>query len=440
MTRRAFLASAAASVFAQQRRPNVLLIMADDFGYECMSGNGGTSYKTPVLDEMARTGVRFTHAFAQPLCTPTRLQLMTGQHNFRNYKSFGAMDPNEKTFGHMMQRAGYKTCIAGKWQLFSYDSKPSKYRGTGKRPEQGGFDEFMLWHDAYSEDKGSRYGKPVINKNGKMMTGIQDKYGPDLFSDYLIDFMSRNKSNPFFAYYPMALTHGPFNTTPMSDDWLTADRLKDDPKYFNDMVSYLDRDMGKLLKAVDTLGLAENTVVIFYADNGTPPEITSKMGDRVIPGGKRFTTEAGMRVPMIARWRGKGRAGKVCHDLIDSTDFLPTLMDITGAKWFDGLPLDGRSFFPQIKGEKGSPRDALFTHFDPHPSCKADLKPTRLAWDHRWKLYLDGRLFDWKADPMETKPVENATARKKLQKVLDEMARVKAPKFNKFEPDGKPAY
>jgi arylsulfatase A len=143
LSRRAFLSTSTAAL-AQTRRPNVLLVMADDLGYEGLSVNGGTSYKTPNLDAFAASGLRFTHAFAQPLCTPTRVQLMTGQYNFRNWQSFGTMAPEEKTFGHMMQRAGYKTAIAGKWQLFSYDAPPSRYRGTGKPPEKAGFDEYLL--------------------------------------------------------------------------------------------------------------------------------------------------------------------------------------------------------------------------------------------------------------------------------------------------------
>src|SRR5688572_5206060 len=111
MDRRSFLSLTGASALSAQtaRRPNVLMIMADDLGYECLGCNGGTSYKTPNLDKLASSGVRFTHAYAQPLCTPTRVQLMTGQHNFRNWVGFGLMSPRERTFGHMMRDAGYKT-------------------------------------------------------------------------------------------------------------------------------------------------------------------------------------------------------------------------------------------------------------------------------------------------------------------------------------------
>jgi arylsulfatase A-like enzyme len=327
--------------------------------------------------------------------------------------------------------------------LYSYDVAPSKYRATGKLPQDSGFEEYFLWHDRLTEDKGSRYADPVINDNGKMLENTKGLYGPDSFSDYVIRFMEKNRDQPFFVYFPMVLTHGPFNATPRSADWKDGDRLKDDPKHFKDMVEYMDSDAGKVFDAIDRLGLAGNTLVLFYADNGTPPEITSNLGSRVVPGGKRLTTEAGMHVPLMARWRGVSPIRRLCDDLIDSTDFLPTLCEATGAKWSG--PLDGRSFLPQILGKRGEPKDALFAHFDPHPSCKADIPPTRLAWDHRWKLYLDGRLFDWKSDPLETKPVsadsgEAAQARARLQAVLDQMARVQPPKFNKFDPDGKAPY
>jgi arylsulfatase A-like enzyme len=238
----------------------------------------------------------------------------------------------------------------------------------------------------------------------------------------------------------MTLTHAPFNPTPKSKDWATGDRLKDDPKYFGDMVEYLDDTVGRLMQYLDGAGLAENTLVMFFGDNGTPREITSKTRTRTIQGGKGLTTDAGMHVPMIARWRGVSAEGKTCPDLVDSTDFIPTMMEATGAKWFAGRPLDGRSFLPQARGEKGRPREWAFAHYDPHPGCKVNFTPTRLAWDHTHKLYLDGRLYNWRNDPEEKTPIEDAAARRKLQAGLDEMARVKPPKFNKFETDGRPSY
>jgi arylsulfatase A-like enzyme len=441
------LPSAAIARPAPENRPNILLMMADDLGFECLGCNGGTSYRTPNLDRLSRTGVRFTHASAQPLCTPTRVQLMTGQHNFRNWRAFGLMDPHEKTFGHMMQRAGYRTAIAGKWQFYSYEAKGSpRYRG-GMKPEQGGFDEYLLWHDSLTEDKGSRYADPVLNENGKLRRDTKDKYGPDLEVEFLKSFMQGHRERPFFAYYSMTLTHGPFNPTPRSSDWTRANRLKDDPKYFADMVEYMDETVGRVMSFLDGSGLSRNTLVLFYADNGTPREITSRIGSRLVRGGKGLTTEAGMHVPLLARWPGISGQGKICSDLIDSTDFVPTIMEATGAKWFDGRPLDGRSFLPQLRGGKGKPREWAFAHYDPHPGCKVNFPPTRLAWDHRYKLYLDGRLYNIEEDALEQKPIpagsesaEARSARTKLQAGLEEMARIRAPRFNQFETDGRTAY
>ena len=156
------------------RRPNVILIMADDIGVEGLNCYGGTSYRTPRLDQMAAEGQRFTQAYAQPLCTNTRIQLMTGLYNNRNWLYFGCLDPTAKTFGHWMKDAGYSTCIAGKWQLQSYD--PPGFPGSELRRDKGmkvwnaGFDEYSLWHTAHTEDKGPRYADPVIFQNGQFRT------------------------------------------------------------------------------------------------------------------------------------------------------------------------------------------------------------------------------------------------------------------------------
>ena len=132
--------------------------MSDDLGYEALGCNGGTSYNTPVLNDLAETGARFESAHVQPLCTPTRVQLMTGKYNFRNYIGFGLIDPGEITFGHIFRNSGYKTCIAGKWQLYSYsplDESP-ELRNKGQKIEHSGFDEYCVWHAHHTEEKGSR--------------------------------------------------------------------------------------------------------------------------------------------------------------------------------------------------------------------------------------------------------------------------------------------
>jgi arylsulfatase A len=163
-------------------KPNIVLIMADDLGYECLSCYGSRSYKTPVLDGLARTGMRFDNCHSQPLCTPSRVKIMTGRYNFRNYTRFGHFDFKEKTFAHVLKSAGYATCIAGKWQLMG--------RGAAG-PYDAGFDEYCLWHmeDAFAR-KGSRYHSPKIIKNGELMNGLEGKYGPDVFCDAFLGVLS----------------------------------------------------------------------------------------------------------------------------------------------------------------------------------------------------------------------------------------------------------
>jgi len=425
VSRRDFLrvlgASAAAS--AQAKRPNVLLILADDLGFECLSCYGGKSYRTPQLDKLATDGVRFRYAFAQPLCTPTRMQLMTGKSNFRNWKAFGVMDPKERTFGHLFRENGYRTAIAGKWQFWSYnppDFEP-EWRGKGQRIEDAGFEEYSVWHAHHTEEKGSRYGDPTYYENGKLFKNQKDKYGDDISADFLLRFIEKHKAEPWFVYYPMALTHGPFTPTPKSADWNTNKRLKNDTAYFKDQVEYMDGIVGRMMKRLDELGLSENTLVLFFGDNGTLNTITSKLGDGEFQGGKGETTEAGMRVPFIARWKGTVPAGRVLDDLIESCDFLPTICEVTGVSPKSMGVMDGRSFLPQLRGRKGQPREWIYTWYDPRPGHDKErfTKTARYAFDHRWKLYDDGKLYDWAADPKETKPVENAAVRKKLQGVLE---------------------
>ena len=410
-------------------KPNIVLIMADDLGYECIGCYGGTSYRTPRIDELARTGIRFNHAYAQPLCTPTRLQIMTGLYNHRNWTAFGLLDPGEKTFGHHMKQAGYKTCISGKWQLYSYnppDYMP-EWRGKGMDPKDAGFDEHFLWHTGHTEDKGSRYADPVVADNGKLKT-FEGQYGPEVYTDYIKGFMERHRDEPFFVYYPMALPHGPFLPTPHSDVWESGDRHKGDVRFYGDMVEYMDTVVGRIVDKLEELGLREKTLVLYYSDNGTPRQVESKMGGRVVLGGKGLTTDAGTRVPLIANWPGT-IASAVTDDLVDSTDFIPTMLEVAGAPAPEGFRPDGQSFLPRLRGEAGRGREWVFCHYDPRPGIdKEQYTLLRFARDQRFKLYDDGKLFDVPNDVLEERPLaedagdpEAAAARQKLQPVLDQM-------------------
>ncbi|MBY0325475.1 MAG: sulfatase-like hydrolase/transferase, partial [Gemmataceae bacterium] len=186
-----------ASLIGAEAKPNLILIMADDLGYETIGANGGTSYKTPNLDKLASTGARFTHCYVQPLCTPTRVQLMTGLYNIRNYINFGNMNPKAVTFANHLKPAGYATCITGKWQLGHDLELPKKF----------GFDEYCLWQHTR---RPPRYANPGLEINGVEKNYSNGEYGPDLVNDYAIDFIKRSKASPFFLYYPMMLTHSPY--------------------------------------------------------------------------------------------------------------------------------------------------------------------------------------------------------------------------------------
>jgi arylsulfatase A len=220
----------------------------------------------------------------------------------------------------------------------------------------------------------------------------------------------------------MALTHAPFVPTP--DSVTPENRNKIGLKYFADMVAYMDKIIGKIVRKVDELGIRENTVILFTGDNGTNLAIESRMQERTVHGGKGTPTDAGTHVPLIVNWLGTSPSGRECDVLIDFSDFFPTLAQVSGAEIPGNLTVDGRSFLPQIKGEEGIPREWVFCHYEPRWSI---WKPCRFVRDKRWKLYGDGRLFDLRADPLEKSPLgdsrdkELVAIRRKFQQILDRM-------------------
>jgi arylsulfatase A len=393
-------------------KPNIILIMADDFGYECVAANGG-EYKTPNLDKLAATGMRFEECYVQPLCTPTRVQLMTGLYNVRNYFSFGKIGRDAKTFAHFLKDAGYTTGMAGKWQL-----------GRAKNlPRRLGFDEFVLWQHTR---RPPRYANPGLEYNGEERDFNNGEYGPDLINDFVLDFITRHREGPFFLYYSMMLTHGPFQPTPDSPDWnpqARGEKVKD-AKYFGDMVAYADKLVGRVAAKLEELGIRENTLVIFLGDNGTAAGITSQFEGREVRGGKGQTIKRGMHVPLIANWPGHIAAGSVNANLVASTDFLPTICEAAGAKLPASMPADGQSFYAQLLGQMGTPRETLYSWYARGEAMK---NVHEFAMTKRYKLYRDGQFFDVAADPEERAPRkiaelrgDAAEAASKLSSVLEQ--------------------
>jgi arylsulfatase A len=253
-------------------------------------------------------------------------------------------------------------------------------------------------------------------------------YGPDLYTDFLIQFMAENKANPFLAYYPMALAHD------VSNDFTPPPPPGPDGLYqsYEELIARLDKNIGKLVAALDSLGLRKNTLILFTADNGTPQRVitdirgseyiripvVSRWGNAKIPGGKGTLKDPGTHVPMFANRPGHVPAGKICQDLIDFTDFLPTLAEIAGAAIPADRIIDGHSFANQLHGIETKRRNWVYNQFEGEFWMR----------NHRWKLYGDGRMFDMTSDPFELNPVlksmdniESADARNYLEEALQSL-------------------
>jgi arylsulfatase A len=397
---------------AGTERTNVILVMADDIGYECYGAYGGTSYQTPVLDRMAAAGMRFDHAYANPLCTPSRVKIMTGLSNVRNYAGFSILKKTEKTFGHMMRQAGYRTAVAGKWQLYGAEHYRERFRGKGSLPQDTGFERHCLWQ---VDKLGSRFWGPSITIDGHLKTYDEDTYGPDIYCQFLLDRMEEYQDEPFFLYYPMALVHSPFVPTPDS----AKRKNRNKQENFADMVAYMDKLIGRIVAKTVELGIAERTLILVTGDNGTHKSLKSRMGDKIIVGGKGLPTDAGTRVALIGYQPGTVPAGGGCRDLVEFSDFVPTLAAAAGVPALS--PTDGRSFLPQLHGRRGDPRDSIFVYYWPRPEKG---EPLRFVRNRRWKLYGDGRLIDVKNDVLEQSPVqspETAAIRRQLRMALDRM-------------------
>ncbi|MDG2128876.1 MAG: sulfatase-like hydrolase/transferase [Fuerstiella sp.] len=405
-------------------RPNIILVMVDDMGRDWVSCYGA-KHQTPNVDRLARQGVRYETAWCMPICTPTRVTLLTGQYPFRHgwtqhydvprWGGSGLSWTKFSTFVRVLRDSGYATAIGGKWQINDLRHQPNAL-------SRHGFDEHCVW-------TGTEAGRPETEKrywDGHIMTNGQrttSKYGPDAINEFLINFIRHQKNRPFLVYYPMLLTHGPHDTTPQN---------RTNPPYekaslYAGNVSYMDRLFGQLTDAVDQAGLRENTLVVFTGDNGSA--VAGSLNGEPYAKGKGRRADYGVHVPLIVRAPFLTTGGRISRDLIDFTDLYPTLLEIGDAKLPDGVTLDGRSFVPSLRGDDDP--------FDKRNWIYSQIGEFRMVRDWHHVVDNQGSFHDLEKDPLqqsEVSPLDKQAPhrRQRLQMILDRFPKDAPAPFEEF--------
>ena len=385
-------------------KPNIIFILADDYGIGEVGCYGADNYKTPNIDALARGGTRYTHGYTISLCGPSRAQILTGRYGFRtggsNQDAVGEISPAKETLiPSVLKPAGYVTTMIGKWSQFS------------RQPSDFGFDDYLRYAGSGAYWNTQERVKTYV-VNGETRPLRDKEYMPDLMHRHLIDFITKHRDRPFYVHYSLSHTH--------SDILPTPDSAPDSKDHYTDNVVYMDKLVGKLMAELDRLKLREKTLVIFFGDNGTTGGRSDRatIGGRRLAGAKGSMLDGGGRVPMIVSWPGVNPAGRVSADLVDSSDFLPTFAALAGAKLPENTVIDGRSFAAQLRGEKGEPRPWVFHQ----------LARNWYVREAGWKLNQAGELFDMSDAPFAeklvaagTKDVAAVAARKRLQAALDQL-------------------
>lgn len=383
---------------AELTKPNILFIMVDDLGKEWVSCYGAEGIKTPAIDGLAATGMKFNNAWCMPQCTPTRVTLLTGQYPFRHgwtnhwdVPRWGAgahFDPKlNTTYANVLRQAGYKTCAAGKWQIDDFRVEP-------RAMDEAGFDDWCMWtgFEADNPPSAERYWNPYINIKGKGSKTYSGQFGPDIYCDYLIDFIGKHKDERMLLYYPMVLTHSPLTTTPDNRDETDKRRL------FAGMVRYTDKLVGKLVAALDEAGIREKTIIVFTTDNGTGGQRNQRLGHLVRGGKTKMSEQNGTAMPFIVNCPGTVPEGVTTDALVDFTDILPTFAELGGGTLPAGRVVDGKSFAPLILGQtkEGTRKWILSMGGGPAALRNGRVQPAleyddRVIRDKDYKLWIDAK-------------------------------------------------
>ena len=423
----AIFSAGLASLFGASAKPNIVYILADDLGFAELGCNGADKYKTPNIDALANSGVRFTRFYTVPLCGPSRALILTGRYGFRS----GAVTQDacktiirtgekaEVMIPTVLKKAGYASALIGKWGQLTPSGDPSDwgfdhelyYKGSG-----------MYWNSKVAKpmsEGGEVRGDPdTYVLDGKTGSVKDDEYIPDLLHKDASAWREAQKGRPFFLYYSLSQVHGEILPTPDSapapkgeSNNQRAQRL------LADNIAYMDKLVGKLVAELERLKLRDNTVIVFMGDNGSTKSaaVDATIGGRRIEGEKGSMKEGGGLVPFFATWPGVTPAGKVNANVSDASDLLPTFAEIAGAPLPTGRVIDGRSLVSQFKGDTKSPRTWAF--------CQ--LSNNFYVREVGWKLDQSGTLYDMKDAPFkevavaaDTKDEAAVAARARLSAAL----------------------
>jgi arylsulfatase A-like enzyme len=414
-------------------KPNILLIYADDIGYEALNSYGGQDFETPRINRMAEQGVRFSRAYASPVCTPSRVSLHTGLYPNR-HEHVNVLPVHEgtdkavdfqkmPTFAQQIRKQGYLTSVTGKWQLATIAKHPDHIRNAG-------FDSWCVWQIWNDGKKSERHWNATFNLDGAIRKDIGDCFGPDVLCDYVIGQMRAAKAagKPFLIVHNELLPHWPVMETP-------DDRRLGREASLAHFINYMDKLVGRLLDEVEALGIRDNTYVFFMGDNGMwEPDFNNptagQPGEKPhtrhttagpVNGGKMQLNDGGSHVPLLVWGPRSVPAGIVCNDLVDVVDLFPTFCELTETKLPESLAIDGRSIVPQVHGKSGVPRPWV------NHALNAKLGGETL-FDGKFRLFRNkGKMIDARALPAE-KPAdlsdpETAAAKEKLESVFKKIQR-----------------
>jgi arylsulfatase A-like enzyme len=415
------LKSAAAP--AATGKPNVVIVLADDQGWGDLSVNGNTNLSTPRIDSLAKAGAMLDRFYVSPVCSPTRAEFLTGRYHPRGGVygvSTGGerLNSDEKTIADTFKAAGYATGAFGKW----HNGSQWPYH-----PNARGFDEYY----GFTSGHWGSYFDPPLEHNGQLVRG--KGYITDDLTDHALAFIEQHKDRPFFCYVPFNTPHSPMQVPDQFYEKFSTDNLKlrgrkpaaEDTGFTRAalaMCENVDWNVGRILQRLDDLKLADNTIVLYFSDNGP----NSPRWNGGMKGIKGSTDEGGVRAPFLIRWPGHISAGTRVPQIAGAIDLLPTLADLAGVPLISAKPLDGVSLKPLLLGAVTNwPDRMIFSHW----AGKVSVRTQRFRLDHQQQL------FDMQTDPGQDRNIaaeQKAVADRLSQAVAQWSAEV-LPRVGKTE-------